>query len=123
MMSILKWKVSTVIVTFLPVVAMAADAPPTEFLTHHPETATWLLGIALVVIGFFIVKTMAMNEKAHEEMMREMKESRELQWKAISNLTNDIGALFSQHNHLKGEHDAIKDTHYHYHKRISDPDA
>lgn len=99
-------KVLLILMVVFPLLAMAADAPPVELVEKHPQTTAWLLGLALVGLAFFIIRNMNQNEKAHEDMMRELKEGRELQWTAIDRLTRDLGIVASNLSHLQGEHDA-----------------
>ena len=114
---------------FFTCVALATDlAPPADFISEHPSAVGWVFAISVAVgvlgQGFWIVRLIHQNDDSHSNMLAQIEKNRkeanavnEKQWGAIAHLTEDLGTLISQFNHLRGEHDVLKD---HHHKRVGE---
>ena len=104
--------------------AVALEPPPDQFITEHPAVTGWmfalLFSVGILGQGFWIGRMIKQNDEGHKSMLSQIDKNRkeandvnEKQWAAIGCLTKDLGAMISQFNHLKGEHDVIKTYSHH----------
>lgn len=72
-----------VLVCFIPVVALAsAPVPPPNVIADNASLFQWFLGICIVMIGFFLNRT-----------LNTIEDNNKRQWEAIDLLGRDISAL------------------------------
>jgi hypothetical protein len=78
-------KILLIMICFLPICALGAEATPPDFMQEHSQFFQWILGGALLGNGFFIAKLIGNVDR---------------QWKVIAGINTRL-------SHLEGEHVAI----------------
>ena len=79
-------RLAVLLIVFIPVTALAVQAPTPEIIATNAELFNWIVSVGLVVLGYFLNRTITSMERNSER-----------QWAAIIKLDNRL-------SHLEGEH-------------------